>query len=647
MGRGTDVIDKTGRVKRRAQIVDIVEEISILRENLEGSVNGIDEELVHLSDGSTFPLAEGDPANILHGLALIETIEPQRDGTFLVRFRDGEEALVDLSENSIALASGDDSPIHIAGALYSALAQRALNLPANVRPDISPEYKKLAEAYANFQDSPGDIESLKALALAARDCGADVLPDELSVNAPDFLKRLHPSEEEETSQMDKLAQRWPDVHAGIQKILAGPTPELATSALLYQVNEDGTPKGLSPELAEERRNAADVLAGGEPGDGSGAHLIPRKKADVEQDPETGKIISKGEYYFGPQEQEHFALLRNHMNMNGRFVVMAGPPGTGKDTLAREFAAQAGLPFKQFNIGPDYDIEQALSGDVVGTETVYREEWVKERDDQGKVVLDSDGEPKMRKERVPVGVAPITKTQDGELARWLQQPSVIVIDEPEGMEAQMVRLHSIAGDDVDSADNRFVTVNSLTGEEKPVHPDCFLFLAYNPGEGDQRFRPALHDRGLNLSFDYYDADVEAEILATEVTNIMRSLPVDNHALQKDWTAEELKPMAEVFVAARNAHMTNPADFPGEIGRRGTARAFAQMLLLGYEGHDEPVDTAFATMRWLTRQSGEVDVTQRDKQIRDSISADQHLRLNDIAKAARALNPAAKDDEEDDS
>jgi MoxR-like ATPase len=649
MGRGSDTIinnNQEERPVRRPGRVDLVETTKVLLRDLSGKFAGSAEELVYFGS-EAFPLRDGESANVLHGLASVEGLEPQPDGTFLVRFQDGEEVLVDLSAGSVAFASGDESDIHTAGALYSALAQRALNFPVSSRPEEGEIYKELAEAYAHFQDNPGDPEALRALALAAERCGEKVLPEDINVNDPNLLRRFQPDDSEENqSTLDKLSQRWPQASRSIQRILNGPDPSRVGAALLYQVNEDGA-AGPPPDIIERNAHAADELAGGQPGDGSGSHLIPRSKIDFDIDEETGELISKGEYYLGPQEQEHFALIRNHMDMNGRFFVLAGPPGTGKDTLAEQFAAQAGMPFKQFNIGPDFDLEQALAGDVVDVETVQFETWVEKRDDKGKVIKGSDGEPEMEKIRVPVGVAPKTRAEDGELSRWLQKPSVVVLDEPEGMDAQMVRLHSIAGDRIESSEGRFITVNSLTGEEKAVHEDCYFFIAYNPGEGDQRFRPALHDRGLNLAFDYYDADVEAEILASEVTNIIGNLGTvdDKGPLAKKWTADDLMPMAEVFVAARDAHLTNPTDFPGEVGRRTMARVFTQVLLLGWEGHDDPVETAFATVRHLTHQGGMDSLPDRDKKIRDTISADQHVRLNDIAKWAASQNPDNIGDEDE--
>jgi hypothetical protein len=420
------------------------------------------------------------------------------------------------------------------------------------------------------------------------------MPDILPL--PNEIKTSSISDEIKAARLN----RWSRRKAALAKASKRGGLDASALGLMHQIQEQ-TGEVVGPPQADlERRLEAAARLGG-------AHLIP--DIEVAFDAETGESI--GEYECGEQEIVFFDLIRNRLAVGQRAFSFRGPPGTGKDSFARQIAAIRSAPYQAFNIGPTFSFEDAIGSDGLMAERVY--------DDEGKLV----------------GVVSASAQLQGPLARWVQEDAVVVIQEPEGLENEAVRLHSAAGDNVGDPTKRFLTINSSAGEVSvPVHPECLIVFTYNSGEEDVRFKTALHDRMGNFDFEYPDLESESRRWSRMVTKMM-AFQQEAPELQRDYTAEEILPMVRVFERARAAHRQNPADFVDVPGSRQGAYCYCDLLLQGYGGDEAAVDTMTTMLRYLLPGSEIMTVEQRDAKIRDVLTADDFQDLNDIAiRAAEA-------------
>lgn len=596
MGRGGNDGNENGAVAR-GNLPETTVELQQLTATDPARVG----ELVELPDGTKIEIGADDPALLMAGLAEVESVQPQLDATHLVRFADGEEVLVDLPNGAVAF-TGEHSQTRLVAAVHAALAERAASAPEH----LEDEFAALNAARAAFHDNPNGPESYRNYVKVLAAKGAEELSGEIAVNPTKLRRRLTGEKEPK-----KRSRRLRGMQEMISRALEGPNPSEAAYGVLYQVNQQGKVQ-LPEKEFEERREAAKRLGG--------LGLIPEIKIDIEKT-EDGEIVSKGEYYFGHQEQELFAEMRNRTAVGERFFIFRGPPGTGKDSAAKQFAALSRRPYIAFNVGPGFDWEQQIGGDGLGPQEIY--------DDDGNLI----------------NVVPTTKQIVGPLSRWAQEPSMIVIQEPEGMENELVRLHSAAGDNVGDPTGRYITINSSAGEERiPVHPDCIIVLTYNSGEEDIRFKPALHDRAGNFDFEYPPAEEEAKRIAQMVTKAMQ-YQSEAPGLQREFTPEEVMPLVKIAERARNAHQKNPADFVGTPGARQMAKFYCSLLLHGYRKDEDPVITSSSALRYLLPGSENMSVEERDRKLRETVLSDHYTELHDIGMAAREVGKRDRGEIED--
>lgn len=366
-------------------------------------------------------------------------------------------------------------------------------------------------------------------------------------------------------------------------------------SLLYHTNQEGI-DGPPVEEVERRRQAAERLGG--------PHLIP--PVEIAFDPESGESV--GDYEIGDQETIFFDLIRNRLAVGQRAFAFRGPPGTGKDSFARQIAAIRGAPYLAFNIGPTFSFEDAIGSDGLDAETIH----------------DEDGQA--------VGIASTSRALDGPLARAVREDCVVVIQEPEGLANEAVRLHSAAGDNIGDPTRRYLTVNAAGGElALPVDPECIIIFTYNSGAEDVRFKSALHDRMGNFDFEYPDQETESRRYARMVTKMM-ALQQEAPELRRQYQPEEMLPMVRIIERARQAHQQNPSEFVDAPGARQGAHCYCDLLLQGYGGDENAVETMATMLRYILPGSELMTVEQRDARIRDVVTSDDFQELNEIAMRA---------------
>jgi len=377
-------------------------------------------------------------------------------------------------------------------------------------------------------------------------------------------------------------------------------PANADSAVLYAVDQN-TGKVQLPEDLFERRKKAAVALGGE-------HLIPESKIKFDRN-EEGERISVGEYYYGAQEEEVASLFRNRWASGVRFAILRGDPGTGKNEFVKQMAAIQRAPLIDLNLGPRFDVQDALGGDGLGLMRI----------------TDKDG--------VETG-PPVSGSMQmlGPLARAAQHPCIICMDEPEGLEEDLVSLNAAFGSDIGNPGDRFLTVNSMSGDEFSVKidPDCMFFVTFNPGEQELRLRSSTMNRALNYDFEYPPVEEEMKMTATKVSKIMK---YQNEApgLQRDFTPDEVAPIVRFVRRLRDVHAKEPSsfiDFPD--GRQG-AMMFADLMLESYRENNDAVATMLHSLRYLMPGSRNMPVGERDRKIRQQ-AQDEYKNFVALAQSA---------------
>lgn len=582
-------------------------------------------EVVEIEGVGSLVNDEDTPALTASGIADVKKVTRRGAGLYRVVFTDGEQALVSLGDGSISVAHSLDPEApqaQINGAIAAALA-----FDARFAGEASPTDTQvaLADAQHDFEINPTP-ESLAAYAAAAQKAMAEsadevVLADselhrQLSQGRPD--RPLSPR-----AQARAQAEAW---RQGFARRTANMPRSQAAMALLHAVDEDtGQLVGIDENEFADRARQAEEL---------GVNVPDLKIAFNEN----GESI--GAFEVGVQEEEFFDLIRSREQVGQRTIIMRGDPGTGKSEMAEQIAAIHGMGLVKINVGPGFNIEDAIGGDGLTSEAI--------KDEDGNVI----------------GAATVSTQLEGPLTRAVQRKSVVVIEEPEGMENEMVRLHSVAGDKVGDPTQRYVIVNAAAGEMRiPVHPDCRLIFTYNSGEEDVRFKTALHDRALNLDFEYPTQEQEANRYARMTSEMLTHQVIapnirpkkeevtsdDGELLDIKWeneiTPAQVLPVVRAMEKLRNVHKAHPEDFVDQPGARQGAHIFTDLYLGGWLAYDasqedpyEPVrsvqKTVQKSLRYVLPGSAQMNESQRDTML-DEVLADEIDELHEIAMAgARA-------------
>lgn len=255
-------------------------------------------------------------------------------------------------------------------------------------------------------------------------------------------------------------------------------------------------------------------------------------------------------------------------MGQRLFILRGPPGSGKDEFMRQAAAGWRKPYQAFNIGPEFSLEDLLGSDGLGTHEA--------RDENGNLV----------------NVVSVSDVLEGPLTRMAQLPSVAVLQEAAGLKAEMVRLHSVAGDRIGDPNQRYLTLNSSKGRIAfPVHPDFVLAITYNAGEEDEDFGTALHDRALNLDFDYPSLEQECRRYALQAKQALNQQQIFEALHDIEIPPEVARPAVEVIrmLRTRSSDMVRRAP-----GMRQGVSFFCDIIMAAAEDDALAVDRALKTL-----------------------------------------------------
>jgi MoxR-like ATPase len=501
--------------------------------------------------------------------------------TYKITFEDGTQALVNVADNQIAFdGDGQHTPAQLQAALIAAHAEAARFADIETAPDST---LLLADTYQQLSDT-NEATRVDALAAVA-DAGQTAIVDQgghVSVNAPELRRSLNADEQKAPTSPRLMARRR--LQAAKQRlqtaIEVGGGPDAAVRSLLYDVNMAGV-DGPTPEEVSEREQAAKALGIG----------VPECKIDMDDE---GNSI--GEYELGDAERTKFDIVRNRMALGQRGYIFRGPPGSGKDTFLEQVASIMHMPIQKFNIGPTFSLEDAIGGDGLKTSRVENKDGT-------------------------VSQSPESAQIEGPLARALRQPVVVVIQEPEGFENEMVRLHSVFGDNVGSPETRYLTFNSSSGEQRlDVHPDAIIAFTFNSGKEDVKFKTALHDRACNLDFEYPEAEDEARRYSKMITRMMTREAIEQEApeLAREYTPEEVMPVVRYMETLRAAHMTNPDTFIEMPGSRQGVHCYCDLLLQGYGGDPNPTETLMEPLKYLLRGSDNMAEEERMRNLREQMT-----------------------------
>jgi MoxR-like ATPase len=583
---------KNGSITRRGQKGGV----SLQRISSDQLVNDALEakgEVIVLADGTEITLDGSTPATLLQGLDQIEGITyAGTPGQYEITFKDGTKAMVDTERGAIAFSSGDDfTQAQLQGAMVMAMAQQGTLADLETADDNT---LAMADALKAFKD--GNPQALVDLAKS----GGEALQsqeDSLLVNVPDLQRELNGSldaqENGGLSPSQQAKRRLEHSRGRLADAYADGGSDAAVGSLLFDAHmaEDGTTEyGPTSEQRDERQAAAEKLGA----------IIPESRISIDED---GKSV--GAFEVTDDIRTKFYLVRNSLASGQRAFLFRGPPGTGKDTFAYEVAALQQMPIVSLNIGPSFSFEDAISGDALEAKTV-----------DGQTVTVSTGKA-------------------GPLAQALQEPCMIVIQEPEGMEHEAVRLHSVFGDNVGEPGTRRLTLNTVNGpRDIDVHEDCIIAFTYNSGEEDVRFKTALHDRACNLSFEYPTEEEEAKRYSKMVTSVMNRDGMKEEApeLAREYSPEEMLPVVKLMTQLREAHRTNPDAFVDVPGSRQGVMVMTNLLLQGYGGDEDPMSTISERLDYLLPGSENMPREERMSYLREQFT-DIFTEFDAIARRAR--------------
>lgn len=561
----------------------------------------------------------------------IRSISVVDDTNFEIIFNDGTQ--VDVDVENVCIASNAASEEQLAAALYAATARYAFRETSNTTDedhpllalgDVASMMIGADEQLTELQIAAIISESQKVLADRAKGVAIDnaVTPlvevEAPAVLTPRVMKR------EFLRKAGARIREIKDSNAGITD------DELAREFVMGMNATQMSEHGIF--IAEEDAQR-EVERLGMPVPNFNIKLVTGEDEDGR-----GVNVSVGSYYCGDEELIKFQMVRNALMSGDRAFAFRGPPGTGKDSFAREVAAMTNRVYVQINLGPTADLEQAIGGDglVAKTVKVERQHIV-------------DGKPVTITEEQ---VVTASETQFGPLTTAIQGPNWVNISEPEGHEDTLVRVHSIAGDTVGAPDKRTLTISSTSGEKAlsvPVHPEAVICFTFNPGIDDFQLGQALSDRMVNLDFDVPEIGERCERQLKMVEAMLGSemSSIDDGLKNIGLKADDIRPIVEAMDKLAET-TTRDHTFIQTPGERTTARFITQLAIASWYGNK--VNTAESDVESVLRmldftRSYEARANDPERARLIEIIRDEKSDIGKLSRRIKKLGMASRGDVEE--
>jgi len=554
--------------------------------------------------------------------------DPARQ-VYIVESEEGRIA-VNLDQPHSITHNGQVSEDMLRAAYARALGEQARNAPLSASEsvlalgDLQEQIYDLEQQMKDFANSsdPEEISKYQALEAQRQELLAqygplaqEVMAEELDVCQDEVADIPVNSPVSRRVAMKRRAE-----HMGrkLRSFIRGENRQEATlaQAMVFGVNEEGEVNFPSAERLESSRQSA-IALGGE-------HLIPDVEFAFDQR-ETGEvdengdpimeIVSVGDIEANLDFQEALELFSSRVINGGtRLVILSGPPSTGKDTFAEQMAGMLGMPAITKNMGPGYDISDALGGEGIGPQDVH--------DEEGKYQTTVTGSRRIV----------------GRLADASQHRAAFIMDEIEGMEDDLVRLNTLFGSRVGEPDKRTVSAGSITDDDEIVPDEDFIvFITYNPGHDDIKLPSSVAARALNLSFEYAPPEEEAKIVARMTTAIAKQDKEVEGLADRQFTPEEVRPVVDLIRRLRNHHATDPHIWKDQPDMRQAAHIVHDLVNLGRAKNENALRTTVRrTLAYVLPGSMEMPISQRDSLL-DDVIKDYESELNTLVALGQSMIP----------
>lgn len=651
-----------GRAKGHEDPLALEEDVVVSRSELPepetfelsfASREGIGGELVELPSGVMVSLKDGDPDQIIRGLAQVQSVSLVRPGVYKVLFTGNYEALVDLETGSVSINS--ESEALRSAALHAALAARASQYPSSADKEQREKYGPLAEAYLNWTDSPDDPEAFRAYALAAAALGQQEFDEELTLNPIELSAELRGADlepdEDAIMQDIMLESLQEDLARAAEGSAEGSDGGPSVDALMYAVDADGKlnrPQDLF-DAAAENAEKHDLR-------------IPELEIDLKNQGEKDEE-SVGSFYCGPEEKAVLTQIRIGLEAGSRSFRLKGPAAAGKGSMVRQVAALRRSPLMVVDISSETD-----PADLFVQKEIVSKTQVPKLDESGNEVLDKDGNPVME----DIAALAVTEDVATTLAEAAQSGPMVV----ELAELQNIRnieaLHSLFDQNVADPHNRRILIN---GKVVQIHPECVFFATYNTGKDDFELEPATASRFASVVMDAPNPDVHAKRVAAEVTaalirdgkgqlgptktygslsDIKESPKLDGSGkpvkdekgevsmrteLENPIDAKQVEAVVKVCNLLATAAKTPGA---GSVRHEISPRLYPQMVLhllkYGYMNHKSPVDATLRVCRDIlmspeARPKAHGNLADMDEEIRE-MTREYRMALEELAAIGRS-------------
>ena len=683
-------------------------------------------ELLELPDGSRMEIQEGDPASLLRGLAQIKSVR-FTDGNYEIDFHDGDRALLHISDGRITFASGEESPSKILGAFARGLGARSISsdpLSISNDPETRRLFDQLSELQRKLLEDPYDQDLLREFARVSDQLmqtgilhqGApgpngspalakSLMPEGIEVNGVGLARRMAGLPEEDRYSMDETTRKNRELQDSVNSFLSdarariealgdtGPAAQLAMRSpgfLFFTegVDPEEIPSVWTSEWFQPRLQAALFASGQIDADGNPTgkyeHLspyldgtnpeqtigIPMSQMYDPDGPNADHPLNEDKIPFTPSQLAAMNIMRLEHRGGKRFFLLRGPASSGKDTLAREFAASNVLTSIPIQLGgrASTGVESAIGVDSLSTqytggvpvldengEIVMEAAYVRNPDgslkhdkETGKPIqlFDDQGDPVMVPKIQDETSTTISSTNLGKIGSLADKPVCFIISDPDGHEKEFSRLHAAFGDNVGETEGRFIMVDSSTGEYVDVHPEtCFVITTNEvetPENPDGAPKRATQSRACAVDVGSPSEKEESDRLAHLVRkqlNFEHPLAVSHKDFNPELAELDISSEDLATFARMQIKLVAAASKSGMIEETLSARETASMAAdyfaacMGGSITQDPVEIVMSRLTRLVRTKGGQRSEGDIRQAIETVIADEKSQLIDMVGPTR--------------